>query len=340
MNTNVSRFTSAPSAWQNRLNHSQPQRAAGMMTVMMNGLAPENIHAQYNTRKEAMMLDMTGIRPTQQYVQSAPPQGSQAPYPPTPQQHPQPHPQHPQFYQDVANLYYQQADLYSQQAAVYGQLAHQFANFVPVGMTPSQPSYIGDPNGLNTFSGVIGASGFSQTLDQLESQGPVTVFAPTNEAFQLLNPNILEALQRPENAHVLQEVLEYHVADRAVSFKGRPLRIDSLSQRDESILIGDAQNPYIINNQQIARGQAAIRSQNGSITIPIDQVLLPPAVDVNALMSGGYARHPQPQYSQPQYSQPQYSQPQYSQPQYSQPQYSQHPQMSAPPSSVFAMMVG
>jgi len=311
MNNYSSRFASAPSVWQNRLNQpaqQAPQTASGMMSIMMEGMMPSSIRAQYNQNDKMMMVDMNGIKSTQPMM-FASPQQRQMPYPPTPQPLPQPRPQprpqplpqpqprQPQFYNNVANLYYRQADLYSQQASLYGQLGDQFANFPPVGMgggmTPPQPPNIGDPNGFNTFSGILGSTGFAQTLDELESQGPVTVFAPTNKAFDSLNPDILAALQRPENQQILQQVLEYHVAAKPVSFNGRPVRIDSLSQNDESILVGNAQNPYIINNQQIAMGQGAIRSQNGSITIPIDQVLLPPGVDLDALLSGGFAQQPQ-----------------------------------------------
>jgi uncharacterized surface protein with fasciclin (FAS1) repeats len=48
-------------------------------------------------------------------------------------------------------------------------------------------------------------------VDTLQSQGPFTVFAPTNEAFAKLPPGTVETLLKPENQDSLKKVLTYHV---------------------------------------------------------------------------------------------------------------------------------
>jgi uncharacterized surface protein with fasciclin (FAS1) repeats len=48
-------------------------------------------------------------------------------------------------------------------------------------------------------------------LDTLESAGPFTVFAPTNEAFGKLPAGTVETLLKPENKDTLTKVLTYHV---------------------------------------------------------------------------------------------------------------------------------
>lgn len=45
----------------------------------------------------------------------------------------------------------------------------------------------------------------------LQGEGPFTVFAPTNSAFEKLPEGTLEAWMKPENKEALQGVLTYHV---------------------------------------------------------------------------------------------------------------------------------
>src|SRR5271156_1419615 len=48
-------------------------------------------------------------------------------------------------------------------------------------------------------------------VDTLESPGPLTVFAPTNEAFSKLPAGTVDMLLKPENKDQLVKVLTYHV---------------------------------------------------------------------------------------------------------------------------------
>src|SRR5208337_1407630 len=48
-------------------------------------------------------------------------------------------------------------------------------------------------------------------VDALESPGPFTVFAPTNDAFAKLPAGTVETLLKPENKDQLTAVLTYHV---------------------------------------------------------------------------------------------------------------------------------
>src|SRR5690606_15077554 len=48
-------------------------------------------------------------------------------------------------------------------------------------------------------------------VDTLQSPGPFTVFAPTNEAFDALPAGTVETLLKPENKAALTKVLTYHV---------------------------------------------------------------------------------------------------------------------------------
>ena len=59
-----------------------------------------------------------------------------------------------------------------------------------------------------TLVAAVKAAGLVETL---QSAGPFTVFAPTNEAFNMLPKGTVETLLKPENKSKLTAVLTYHV---------------------------------------------------------------------------------------------------------------------------------
>jgi uncharacterized surface protein with fasciclin (FAS1) repeats len=59
-----------------------------------------------------------------------------------------------------------------------------------------------------TLVAAVKAAGLVETL---QSAGPFTVFAPTNEAFAMLPKGTVDALLMPENKSKLTGVLTYHV---------------------------------------------------------------------------------------------------------------------------------
>jgi uncharacterized surface protein with fasciclin (FAS1) repeats len=63
----------------------------------------------------------------------------------------------------------------------------------------------------NDFSTLVAAVQAAGLEDALRGDGPFTVFAPTNEAFAALPPELLDALLQPENKEKLQQILTYHV---------------------------------------------------------------------------------------------------------------------------------
>lgn len=63
-------------------------------------------------------------------------------------------------------------------------------------------------NDHTTLVAAVKAAGL---VDTLESAGPFTVFAPTNEAFAKLPAGTVDNLLKPENLDMLKKVLTYHV---------------------------------------------------------------------------------------------------------------------------------
>lgn len=89
-----------------------------------------------------------------------------------------------------------------------------FAQTEPmVGGAPMYPTKNIVENAVNskdhtTLVAAVKAAGLVETL---EGDGPFTVFAPTNEAFNKLPGGTVETLLKPENKGKLAGVLTYHV---------------------------------------------------------------------------------------------------------------------------------
>ena len=61
------------------------------------------------------------------------------------------------------------------------------------------------------FSTLVAAVQAGELVEALSSEGPFTVFAPTNDAFNNLPDGTVESLLLPENKETLQSILTYHV---------------------------------------------------------------------------------------------------------------------------------
>ena len=89
----------------------------------------------------------------------------------------------------------------------------QMEKTVMVGGAAMYPSKDIVSNAVNskdhtTLVAAVKAAGLVETL---QSAGPFTVFAPTNEAFNLLPSGTVDNLVKPENKKTLTGILTYHV---------------------------------------------------------------------------------------------------------------------------------
>jgi uncharacterized surface protein with fasciclin (FAS1) repeats len=92
-------------------------------------------------------------------------------------------------------------------------LVHAEGMSVMVGGAPMYPTKNIVENAVNskdhtTLVAAVKAAGLVPTL---ESAGPFTVFAPTNEAFGKLPEGTVATLVKPENKATLTKILTYHV---------------------------------------------------------------------------------------------------------------------------------
>ena len=65
--------------------------------------------------------------------------------------------------------------------------------------------------GSKAHTTLVAAVKAADLVGTLQSAGPFTVFAPTNEAFAKLPKGTVETLLKPENKSTLTKILTYHV---------------------------------------------------------------------------------------------------------------------------------
>lgn len=73
------------------------------------------------------------------------------------------------------------------------------------------PTIVGVAAGNDNFTTLVAAVKAAGLVETLNSEGPFTVFAPVNAAFDKLPEGTVATLLKPENKGTLTAVLTYHV---------------------------------------------------------------------------------------------------------------------------------
>lgn len=123
-----------------------------------------------------------------------------------------------------------------------------------------------------TFETLVAAVSAAELVDTLKSDGPFTVFAPTDEAFAALPEGTVETLLMPENKDQLIAVLTYHVVPGKVMSTDLTDDMTAKTVQGSEIMI-DLDNGVMINEASVTT--ADIETSNGVIHV-IDAVILPP----------------------------------------------------------------
>lgn len=73
------------------------------------------------------------------------------------------------------------------------------------------PNIVGVAAGNENFSTLVAAVQAAELVETLSGDGPFTVFAPVNNAFDKLPEGTVNDLLKPENKEALSSILTYHV---------------------------------------------------------------------------------------------------------------------------------
>ncbi|MGF1519567.1 MAG: fasciclin domain-containing protein [Nodosilinea sp.] len=124
------------------------------------------------------------------------------------------------------------------------------------------------------FSILVEAVQAAGLADTLSADTPMTLFAPTNAAFEALPEGTLEQLLLPENQEALRQILTYHVIEGEVPASAVMTgEVPSAAGSPISIQVNDATGEVMVNQAMVT--QTDIQASNGIIHA-IDQVILPP----------------------------------------------------------------
>ncbi|MEM9326670.1 MAG: fasciclin domain-containing protein [Bacteroidota bacterium] len=126
---------------------------------------------------------------------------------------------------------------------------------------------------LSTLVAAVKAGGLVETLS---GNGPFTVFAPTNDAFNNLPDGVLESLLKPENKDKLVAILTYHVVSGTVKSTDLQNGMTAKTVQGDEIKV-DLSSGAKINDATVAA--ADIMANNGVVHV-IDKVILPPSLDL------------------------------------------------------------
>ena len=134
------------------------------------------------------------------------------------------------------------------------------------------------------FKTLLAAATAADLVGVLSGEGPLTVLAPTDEAFAKLPSGTVETLLKPENREQLVGILKNHV------IAGRVTLAKALEAREASSLQG-SKIVFKFEDGRVRVGPATltkadIAASNGVIHV-IDQVLIPARTETGALNAAG-----------------------------------------------------
>lgn len=146
------------------------------------------------------------------------------------------------------------------------------------------PTIVGVASGNDNFSTLVAAVKAGDLVGTLSSEGPFTVFAPTNAAFEALPAGTVDTLLKPESKDKLVSILTYHVVSgkfmagdvvKAINDNGGEYVVETvegspltLSLSGDNVVLTDA------NGGTATVAQADVAASNGVIHA-IDSVIMP-----------------------------------------------------------------
>ena len=126
---------------------------------------------------------------------------------------------------------------------------------------------------VREFSTLATALAATDMVDILESEGPFTIFAPTDDAFSKMPTEVLDDLLEPENRDRLTSILTYHVIPGRVTAH-EVANLEFLTSVLGQRLKIERKNGLKVNEAAVITPD--VEASNGIIHI-IDAVLIPTA---------------------------------------------------------------
>jgi len=133
------------------------------------------------------------------------------------------------------------------------------------------PEVASDAGSFSTLLAAAKAAGLAEVLG---SEGPFTVFAPTDEAFAKLPEGTVASLLEPANKQKLVDILKYHVVSGRVFSEDAVAAKQAKTLEGSTLAIAVTADGAQVNSAGLVKTD--INASNGVIHV-IDSVLIPPA---------------------------------------------------------------
>jgi uncharacterized surface protein with fasciclin (FAS1) repeats len=127
--------------------------------------------------------------------------------------------------------------------------------------------------GSKDHTTLVAALKAADYVTPVAASGPLTVFAPTNAAFDKLPAGTVDTLVKPENVDTLRNILKYHVTTSVYTDKEMTDGMVMAMANGAKATIKITEGKIMINDANVI---ASIRGSNGVVHV-IDAVLTPPA---------------------------------------------------------------
>ncbi len=137
---------------------------------------------------------------------------------------------------------------------------------------PTILEIVNDNESLNTLDSALTAAGLDSALNHT---GPLTLFAPTDEAFAALSAGRLDTLLSDPTGTLLS-ILQYHVVQDSIVSGDLAAGISVQTLQGGSITIDTAATGEFILNGSVGLVEVDKIARNGVVHL-IDEVLIPPA---------------------------------------------------------------
>ena len=128
---------------------------------------------------------------------------------------------------------------------------------------------------FSTLVAAVKAAGLAETLS---GEGPFTVFAPTNAAFEALPEGTVVKLLEPENKEMLTSILLYHVIpSKVMAADIAPMKVATVGGAEATVTLDG--ETVMIDAAKVVKTD--IEASNGVIHV-IDKVIMPPVEEEEA----------------------------------------------------------
>jgi len=136
-----------------------------------------------------------------------------------------------------------------------------------------QPDIVDTAVAAGSFETLVAAVQAAGLVDTLKSEGPFTVFAPTDAAFAKLPGGTVEGLLLPENRDQLAAILTYHVvAGKVMSADLVGKALSTATVEGSDVDIDATGSSVMVDGARVVT--ADIEASNGVIHV-IDTVIMP-----------------------------------------------------------------